>query len=140
MEQQNKSLEISKQEMDLKEEQMDEPIISAISCDDVVVDEDDEDGEDGEDDEEGEYDYNEQQSDCSSDMDSENQKVPIDLSDNEFYKGICTLLEDEHGNNILEYISLLHTELIGVNKNLRSMNKNMNKIASCAELIAKKKV
>ncbi len=138
MEQQNKSLEISKQEMDLKEEQMDEPIISAISCeDDVVVDED---GEDGEDDEEGEYDYNEQQSDCSSDMDSENQKVPIDLSDNEFYKGICTLLEDEHGNNILEYISLLHTELIGVNKNLRSMNKNMNKIASCAELIAKKKV
>ncbi len=143
MEQQNKSLEISKQEMDLKEEQMDEPIISAISCDDVVVNEDGEDDEDDEDDEageEGEYDYNEQQSDCSSDMDSENQKVPIDLSDNEFYKGICTLLEDEHGNNILEYISLLHTELIGVNKNLRSMNKNMNKIACCAELISKKKV
>jgi hypothetical protein len=134
MEQQNKSDDISKQEMDLKQEQMDEPIISAISCEDDVID------NEGDEDDEEEYDYNEQQSDCSSDMGSENQKVPIDLSDNDFYKGICTLLEDDHGNNILEYISLLHTELIGVNKNLRSMNKNMTKIASCAELIAKKKV
>ena len=98
MEQQNKSDDISKQEMDLKQEQMDEPIISAISCEDDVID------NEGDEDDEEEYDYNEQQSDCSSDMGSENQKVPIDLSDNDFYKGICTLLEDDHGNNILEYI------------------------------------
>jgi hypothetical protein len=127
MEQQNNSEELSNQE----NLPMEEPIMSSVSYDEEEQ-EYQEDQEDQEDDED-------QQSDCSSDMGSENQKVAIDLSDNEFYKGICTLLEDDHGNNILEYISLLHTELIGVNKNLRTMNKNMNKIANCAELIAKKK-
>ena len=34
------------------------------------------------------------------------ERVPIDLSENEIYRGVCTLLEDEDGNNILEYISL----------------------------------
>ena len=54
-------------------------------------------------------------SDDNSEEDDE-RHVPIDLSENEVYRGICTLLEDEEGNNILEYISLLHTELIGINK------------------------
>ena len=134
MEQQNKSDDISKQEMDLKQEQMDEPIISAISCEDDVID------NEGDEDDEEEYDYNEQQSDCSSDMGSENQKVPIDLSDNDFYKGICTLLEDDHGNNILEYISLLHTELIGLNKNMRLVRKDIGRIATCAEIMVKSKM
>ena len=62
----------------------------------------------------------------------------IDLSDNDYYKGLCTLLEDEHGNNILEYISLLHTELIGVNKNLRLVRKEMSRMANCAEIMVKK--
>ena len=70
------------------------------------------------------------------------ERVPIDLSQNEFYRGICTLLEDEDGNNILEYISLLHTELIGINKsleNLRSMRKDIGRIADCVELFMKSK-
>jgi len=70
----------------------------------------------------------------------EEERVPVDLSQNEFYRGICTLLEDEDGNNILEYISLLHTELIGINKsleNLRSMRKDIGRIADCAELFMK---
>ena len=70
------------------------------------------------------------------------ERVPVDLSQNEFYRGICTLLEDEDGNNILEYISLLHTELIGINKsleNLRSMRKDIGRIADCAELFMKSK-
>ena len=73
-----------------------------------------------------------------SQTESQEGGVNIDLSDNDFYKGLCTLLEDEGGNNILEYISLLHTELIGVNKNLRAMNKNMGVIAKCADIMTKK--
>jgi len=72
----------------------------------------------------------------------EDERVPVDLSENEYYRGICTLLEDEDGNNILEYISLLHTELIGINKsleNLRTMRKDIGRIADCAELFLKSK-
>ncbi len=72
----------------------------------------------------------------------DDERVPVDLSQNEFYRGICTLLEDEDGNNILEYISLLHTELIGINKsleNLRTMRKDIGRLADCAELFLKSK-
>lgn len=70
------------------------------------------------------------------------ERVPIDLSENEIYRGVCTLLEDEDGNNILEYISLLHTELIGINKsleNLRLIRKDITRLADCAELFVKSK-
>ena len=66
----------------------------------------------------------------------------IDLSQNEVYRGICTLFEDEDGNNILEYISLLHTELIGINKsleNLRYIRKDITRLVDCAELFLKGK-
>lgn len=66
----------------------------------------------------------------------------IDLSENEVYRGICTLFEDEDGNNILEYISLLHTELIGINKsleNLRYIRKDITRLVDCAELFLKGK-
>jgi hypothetical protein len=117
-----------------------EPVISAVDSDgeeamndssndgdDDDEDDDDDEGEDDDDDEEG-----------SETMSAIENKVAIDLSDNDYYKGLCTLLEDEHGNNILEYISLLHTELIGVNKNLRNMRKEMNRMANCAEIMVKK--
>jgi|TARA_B110000483_G_scaffold242095_1_gene326828 hypothetical protein len=124
----NQEIEQSNQEVEesslINEQEMDEPVISSIVDDDEDEDDDDEE------------DYDEQ--DGGSDMDSVDQKVAIDLSDNEFYKGLCTLLEDEHGNNILEYISLLHTELIGMNKNLRTLSKNMSRMANCAEIMAKK--
>lgn len=93
--------------------------------------------DDEEDDEDDDEDYEQSESHVSE-TESQEGGVNIDLSDNEFYKGLCTLLEDEGGNNILEYISLLHTELIGVNKNLRAMNKNMSVIAKCADLMTKK--
>ena len=64
--------------------------------------------------------------------------VAIDLSENEIYKGICTLFEDENGNNILEYISLLHSELIGHNKTMKSIRKDLSRIADCAEMMVKK--
>lgn len=109
------------------DEDVDEPVVSSV-VDEENVDEDVEEDEFDEDEDE----------DQDGDMDSLEQKVAIDLSDNEFYKGLCTLLEDEHGNNILEYISLLHTELIGINKNLRLLNKGMTRMANCAEIMAKK--
>ena len=70
------------------------------------------------------------------------ERVPIDLSEHEIQRGVCTLLEDEDGNNILEYISLLHTELIGINKsleNLRLIRKDITRLADCAELFVKSK-
>ena len=66
--------------------------------------------------------------------------LAIDLIENEVYRGICTLFEDEDGNNILEYISLLHTELIGINKSveyLKGIRKDIGRIADCAEQFLK---
>ncbi len=89
--------------------------------------------------EETQYSENDEEDDESG---SDDEKIPIDLSQNEIYRGVCTLLEDEEGNNILEYISLLHTELIGINKsleNLKLMRKDITRLADCAELIVKGK-
>jgi hypothetical protein len=72
----------------------------------------------------------------------DDDRIQIDLSQNEFYQGISTLLEDEEGHNILEYISLLHTELIGINKsleNLKLIRKDITRLADCAEIIVKGK-
>lgn len=74
------------------------------------------------------------------DEDEDNQSavssnVAIDLSENEFYKGMCTLLEDQEGNNILEYISLLHSELIGHNKTMKAIKKDLSTIAECAKIM-----
>ena len=69
---------------------------------------------------------------------NDQERIPIDLSENEVYRGICTLFEDEDGNNILEYISLLHSELIGHNKTMKSIKKDLSRIADCAEIMAKK--
>jgi hypothetical protein len=79
------------------------------------------------------YESGEDDGEDDGEEDNENQ---IDLSKNEVYRGICTLFEDEDGNNILEYISLLHTELIGINKsleNLKLIRKDINRIAEAAE-------
>ena len=90
-----------------------------------------------EEEEESEENESEEEEESEEESDDED-RVPIDLSQNEIYRGVCTLLEDEEGNNILEYISLLHTELIGINKsleNLRLIRKDITRIADCAELI-----
>lgn len=60
-------------------------------------------------------------------------KIAIDLSDNAVYRGLCTLLEDESGNNLLEYISLLHSELIGHNKTMKLIKKDLGRLANAAE-------
>jgi len=91
----------------------------------------------------GETQLNEDDEDDEEEDDDEDQEggnMPIDLSQNEIYRGVCTLLEDDDGNNILEYISLLHTELIGINKsmeNLRGIRKELTRIADVAELMFK---
>jgi hypothetical protein len=87
-----------------------------------------------------EDDEDDEEDDEEEDEDQEGGNMPIDLSQNEIYRGVCTLLEDDDGNNILEYISLLHTELIGINKsmeNLRGIRKELTRIADVAELMVK---
>ena len=116
-----------------------EPVISAVDSDgEEAMNDSSNDGEDDDDDEDDEGEDDDDDEEGSESMSAIENKVAIDLSDNDYYKGLCTLLEDEHGNNILEYISLLHTELIGVNKNLRNMRKEMNRMANCAEIMVKK--
>jgi hypothetical protein len=89
----------------------------------------------------GETQLNEDDEDDEEEDDEQEEgNMPIDLSQNEIYRGVCTLLEDDDGNNILEYISLLHTELIGINKsmeNLRGIRKELTRIADVAELMVK---
>ena len=99
-------------------------------------------------------DDNHNQSDNQSDNDSDNQSnndsdnqsggaessINIDLTNNPIYQGICTLFEDEDGNNILEYISLLHTELININKNMEnviSIKNDIHRIANSIESYVK---
>ena len=122
-------------DVELKSEKVDE----SIEEPQMLSQNDDDDEDEDEDEEDSDYQEESEQESQVSESDSQQGGVNIDLSDNDFYKGLCTLLEDEGGNNILEYISLLHTELIGVNKNLRAMNKNMNIMAKCADLMSKKK-
>ena len=85
---------------------------------------------------------NDEEDDDDESDESDGERIPIDLSQNEIYRGVCTLLEDEEGNNILEYISLLHTELIGINKsleNLKLIRKDITRLADCAEMIVRGK-
>lgn len=74
----------------------------------------------------------------------EGSEYEIDLSDNEIYKALYSFFEDEEGHNILDYISLLHTELIGIGKtltNVKVIRKDMTRIADSLEkLVSMKEV
>jgi hypothetical protein len=86
-------------------------------------------------------DMSEQQDEDEDDEDDEEEgddvsQVNIDLSNNEFYKGMCTLLEDENGNNIVQYIDLLcdETKEIADNtKHLESIKNDIHKMAKLFE-------
>ena len=75
-------------------------------------------------------------SDGDDEGEDEGSEVNIDLSNNEFYKGMCTLLEDENGNNIVQYIDLLcdNTAVISENtKHLEHIKNDIHRIAKCFE-------
>ena len=93
-----------------------------------------------EDDEEDEDEDEDDEDDEEDEFDEGDDKVAIDLSENPVYRGMCTLLEDDEGNNLLEYISLLHSELIGHNKTMKGIKKDLGRIANAAELLLKKNV
>jgi len=90
--------------------------------------------------EQGEYDEDDDDDDDDDDEyeGEDDDKIAIDLSDNPVYRGLCTLLEDDEGNNLLEYISLLHSELIGHNKTMKGIKKDLGRIANAAEMFVKK--
>ncbi len=67
-----------------------------------------------------------------SDDESDGEEVNIDLSNNEYYKGMCTLLEDENGNNIVQYVDLLCDETKEIAdhvKNLEHIRRDIHSIA-----------
>ena len=90
-----------------------------------ILDEEEEE-EDEEEEEEEEEDDDDEDEDCDD-------RVAIDLSDNPVYRGLCTLLEDDEGNNLLEYVSLLHSELISHNKTMKGIKKDLSRLANAAE-------
>jgi hypothetical protein len=78
----------------------------------------------------------EDEEDEEEDDEEEGSEVNIDLSDNDFYKGMCTLLEDDNGNNIVRYVDLLceHTKEISDNvKHLEGMRQDIHRIAKSFE-------
>ena len=88
--------------------------------DDDDDDDDDEDDDDDDDDEDG----------------TQGEGIEVDLSENVIYQGISSLFEDEEGNNILQYFSLLHTELIGIKaslENLAGIRADIKRLSDCAE-------
>src|SRR5210317_271977 len=91
----------------LEASQMDKLAISSDNDDieqsEISIEEEQSGGDDDEEQYGGDDDEEEQSDD---DQSAGSSNVAIDLSENEFYKGMCTLLEDQEGNNILEYISL----------------------------------
>jgi len=94
----------------------------------------------GTEEEESDYSDSENSSDdeSSGDESGSDDEEEIDLSDNEIYKGMYSFFEDEEGHNILDYISLLHTELIGMNKtllNVKLIRKDMTRIADAVEAL-----
>jgi hypothetical protein len=80
----------------------------------------------------------------SSGSETTDSEYEIDLSNNEIYKGMYSFFEDEEGHNILDYISLLHTEMIGIGKtltNVKLIRKDMTRIADSIEkLVAMKEM
>jgi len=87
---------------------------------------------------------NSSHSDESEEEEEDDSEYEIDVSENEIYKGIYSFFEDDEGHNILDYISLLHTELIGIGKtltNVKVMRKDMTRIADSLEkLVALKEM
>ena len=72
----------------------------------------------------------------TEETDEDGSEVNIDLSENDFYKGMCTLLEDENGNNIIKYIELLcdQTKEVADNvKHLESIRVDIHRIAKSFE-------
>ncbi len=123
---------ISKKEKKEKKHRRREPSESDESSHQPTVEE--EETIEGEEDEEDGSSYDSE--DYSEDQGSSTSRLDVDLSNNEFYQGLCTLLEDEQGNNILQYISLLHTELIGINQSLMHLEKigsSLSKISKAVE-------
>lgn len=82
---------------------------------------------------------NSSESNEDEDTESFTSQLHIDVNRNKIYQGLCTLLEDEEGNNILQYINLLHTELIGINSSLQNLSSMSKSLEIIAETLTKSK-
>lgn len=74
--------------------------------------------------------------DNGSDMLSTDSEINIDLTNNDIYKALCTLFEDQDGNNILDYMNIIKDdvhELVKGVKCLVSIKKDITRIADSIE-------
>jgi hypothetical protein len=111
---------------------------ASIDNDDEILEETFQEIEEGKEDEEESYmtgsqveseEESEEESDDGSD-------INIDLTNNDIYKALCTLLEDQDGNNILDYLNIMKDDLHELSKgvkNLSLLKKDVNRIADSLE-------
>jgi hypothetical protein len=69
----------------------------------------------------------------SEEEEEDGSEVNIDLSNNEFYKGMCTLLEDDNGNNIVQYVDLLCDNTAAISENTKHLEQIRNDIHRIAK-------
>ncbi len=75
-------------------------------------------------------------SESGSDTEEESEdgsEVNIDLSNNDVYKGMCTLLEDDNGNNIVQYIDLLCDNTASIAESAKHIEQIRNDIHRIAK-------
>lgn len=71
--------------------------------------------------------------DEEDDDDDQNSDINIDLTNNDIYKALCTLLEDQDGNNILDYLNIIKDDIHELTKGVKSYKKDIGRIADSLE-------
>jgi hypothetical protein len=110
----------------------------SVDTDEEILEETFQEIEEGKEDEEESYMTGSQ---VESEEDSEEESddgsdINIDLTNNDIYKALCTLLEDQDGNNILDYLNIMKDDLHELSKgvkNLSLLKKDVNRIADSLE-------
>ena len=65
--------------------------------------------------------------------DDDESDINIDLTNNDIYKALCTLLEDQDGNNILDYLNIIKDDIHELTKGVKSYKKDIGRIADSLE-------
>ena len=107
-----------------------EEIIDQYVEDDARDDHDDDHEDDPEEEDDDTIDT---EDDDDEDDDDQNSDINIDLTNNDIYKALCTLLEDQDGNNILDYLNIIKDDIHELTKGVKSYKKDIVRIADSLE-------
>ena len=108
-----------------------EEIIDQYVEDDIKDDHDDDPDDDPEEEDDDTIDT--EDDDEEDDDDDQNSDINIDLTNNDIYKALCTLLEDQDGNNILDYLNIIKDDIHELTKGVKSYKKDIGRIADSLE-------